>query len=191
MTRVGRRCPKPLPEAEQMEQTLRDASFPIPTPEAWLLAQGDDERAAHHRSAIARLSDSDKAAWVLAHMDLGGLPPRLRHGLLAPQRQLGRVLVERLRNLDADNAPAGPSNPYACPLLKVGPEAARWFGVVGFDGWGSPKSLTLDPLDEPQRTYEAALVICAERNRAVAKATPSQAKSPESAPSGASARRRR
>lgn len=171
-----------------MEQTLRDAKLPIPTPEAWLLAQGDDERAAHHRSALARLSGGDKAAWVLAHMDLGALAPRLRHGLLAPQRQLGRVLVERLRNLDADRAPAGPSNPYACPLLRVGPEAERWWRVVGFDGFGAHKSLTLDPLDEPQRVYEAALVIGAERGRALSK-VPDKPKTPAPSRGGPSARR--
>lgn len=183
-----------------MERALRDAHHPIPTPDAWLdtLIQGAApsvqgaapnlaDEAERHRDAMGRLGQDDRRAWALAHMDLGAVPARLRGALMSYQRELRRALTERLRNLDADKAPPGPSNPYACPLLRVSDEAARWFGVVGFDGWGAPKSLTLDPLDEPQRAYEAALVIMAERNRALPK--PKKAEG-DPAPRGATSRRR-
>lgn len=143
--RVQRRCTKPLPEAGELARELE--------------ALG-----------VGGIQEGDVRG--LLTLDMETVPARRRFALVAQQRALAKLAQEQERTQEADACPPGPSNPYACPLLKVAVGALGWLGLVGFDGFGAPKSLTLDPLDEPQRAYEAVMIVASERSRALKRAAP-------------------
>lgn len=162
--RVQRRCTKALPEAEKLRRELSALGVKIPSPEAW--AKSDEQRA-----LLEGALPSEREVWVLAHMELD-VGPRWALGLRGAQRELQKLLRERRRTQESDKAPPGLANPYACPLLKVASTTGGWFGLVSFDGFGGVRPQALDPLDEPQRVHQAALVIATERDRAAAKQRP-------------------
>lgn len=119
---------------------------------------------------------------ALVEMDMETVPPHRRFALVTKQRALAKLAQEQGRTQEADMAPPGASNPYACPLLKVRGQTLGWLGLVGFDGFGAPKSLTLDPLDEPQRAYEAVMIVASERSRALKASPPKPQDNPAARP---------